>query len=215
MTTTTMIRESPSNPSYPGYPPHSPYVRRASPPGSPGSKKCCFEQRESPKETLFCCCYTCSGDKTTSIMATLGVCCLVLAYTILGAFIFMTLEAGVHPDTAVAASKLGPIDDKIAKESQKYRIKAVDQLWSITENLNILYRENWTQLAAKEVLMFQDNLFRILREAGGEQYTAGTVYYNQYGHKWSFSSSFLYSLTLITTIGKLHAVFILFYKSKV
>lgn len=31
----------------------------------------------------------------------------------------------------------------------------VDRLWSITEDLNILYKENWTRLAAQEVQHFQ------------------------------------------------------------
>ena len=33
--------------------------------------------------------------------------------------------------------------------------RTVDRLWSITEDLNILYKENWTRLAAKEVQQFQ------------------------------------------------------------
>lgn len=33
--------------------------------------------------------------------------------------------------------------------------RTVDRLWSITEDLNILYKENWTRLAAKEVQEFQ------------------------------------------------------------
>lgn len=31
----------------------------------------------------------------------------------------------------------------------------MDRLWSITEDLNILYKENWTRLAAQEVQHFQ------------------------------------------------------------
>lgn len=34
-------------------------------------------------------------------------------------------------------------------------IRTVDRLWSITEDLNILYKENWTRLAAHEVQQFQ------------------------------------------------------------
>jgi hypothetical protein len=33
--------------------------------------------------------------------------------------------------------------------------RTVDRLWSITEDLNILYKENWTRLAAQEVQLFQ------------------------------------------------------------
>lgn len=36
-----------------------------------------------------------------------------------------------------------------------YSSRTVDRLWSITEDLNILYKENWTRLAAQEVQLFQ------------------------------------------------------------
>ena len=42
---------------------------------------------------------------------------------------------------------------------QLHKIRTVDRLWSITEDLNILYKENWTRLAAQEVQIFQVSLF--------------------------------------------------------
>lgn len=39
--------------------------------------------------------------------------------------------------------------------------RTVNQLWSITEDLNILYRENWTRLAAQEIKQFQVRIFTI------------------------------------------------------
>lgn len=210
-----MIRDPRSSPTdsstYPRYP--SPYIRRSSPPGSPAANRptpnnCCFDHRKPPPtESLFCCCYTCSGDNnktSTSILTTLGVCCLVLAYTILGAFVFMTLEGGgMTTETAVAASTKTDQEnndihvDKIVD----LRTETVDRLWSITENLNILYRENWTRLAAEEVLVFQKAIFKVLRRSSSSGHFS-TTYYQTHQHKWSFSSSFLYSLTLITTIGE-------------
>lgn len=38
--------------------------------------------------------------------------------------------------------------------------RTVDRLWSITEDLNILYKENWTRLAAQEVQHFQVSMAR-------------------------------------------------------
>lgn len=114
----------------------------------------------------------------------------------------MTLEGGIHHDTAVAASKLDPKSETAVPNAGELRAETVDRLWSITENLNILYRENWTRLAAEEVLLFQEALFKTLRQGDGGQDGPATGYYGQHMHKWSFSSSFLYSLTLITTIGK-------------
>jgi hypothetical protein len=93
---------------------------------------------------------------------------------------------------------------------EEIRSRTVEKLWSITEDLNILYKDNWTRLAAQEVLKFQDTLVRNLRgfgsggvifKTGGGAANGGSIYYNHHHHRWSFSSSFLYSLTLITTIG--------------
>lgn len=109
-------RTSPPSPPYPGFPPaHSPYLRRISPPGSPASRKCC-QHDDSHKSTFLCCCYTCPGSRSTSVLATVGVCCLVLGYTIMGAFVFMALEGGLYKDfDAVAASKVDPSRNIIGK----------------------------------------------------------------------------------------------------
>ncbi|ERL85132.1 hypothetical protein D910_02554, partial [Dendroctonus ponderosae] len=108
----------------------------------------------------------------------------------------------LYQDTAVAASKANPQTDN--SEIDILRADTVNRLWSITEDLNILYKENWTKLAAEEVMLFQDALVKALRNSDSSYNTqVGTMsYYQQNLHKWSFSSSFLYSLTLITTIGK-------------
>lgn len=70
----------------------------------------------------------------------------------------------------------------------------MDRLWAITEDLNILYRENWTELARNEMKLYQERLVRTLRRQMTEE---------RYSTKptWTFSMSFLYSVTLVTTIG--------------
>lgn len=107
-------------------------------------------------------------------------------------------------ETSVAASQPNPSTTENAVGND-LRSKTVEKLWSITEDLNILYKDNWTRLAAQEVMEFQDTLVKAMRGNSGASYRQkGTLTY-PYGqqHRWSFSSSFLYSLTLITTIGKL------------
>ncbi|KAK9880623.1 hypothetical protein WA026_011864 [Henosepilachna vigintioctopunctata] len=191
-----MIRGNQSAPIYSGFLPHSPYLKRPSPTGSLVSKLSCYEHENYRRETIFCCCYTCpEKHRGTSLLATIGICCLVLLYTIFGGFVFMALEGELRQDSVLGTSKSAQSEDSLVGV---LRTQTVERLWSITENLNILYKENWTKLAAEEVLVFQESLFKVLHDYEGNLNHIG---YHQ-GHKWSFSSSFLYSLTLITTIGE-------------
>lgn len=140
--------------------------------------KCASKQ----KKQLSCC------SLISSLLSSVGICLLVVAYTVLGAITFTTLEgdpvASVN-QAAATVPTVPPSDDK------QLRSQTVEKLWSITEDLNILYKENWTRLAEQEVLKFQDSLVRRYKKTAGAKRN----------HIWSFASSFLYSLTLITTIG--------------
>jgi hypothetical protein len=60
----------------------------------------------------------------------------------------------------------------------------------------VLEEEEWRKQAAVEVLKFQQEVI----EAFGKGYD-GTALSNETS-QWSFSGAFLYSLTVITTIGK-------------
>lgn len=93
--------------------------------------------------------------------------------------------------------------------TMELRARTVEKLWSITEDLNVLYKENWTRLAAREVLEFQENLARGLNLKRTSSYDQvppmpPRSYHadrRPHSRRWTFSGSLLYSLTLITTIG--------------
>ena len=48
------------------------------------------------------------------------------------------------------------------KEIDKARLSTVKKLWEITEQMNILYPENWTRIAAQELATFQDIMVKVL-----------------------------------------------------
>ncbi|KAH8306602.1 hypothetical protein KR018_009561 [Drosophila ironensis] len=154
--------------------------------------------REPGEGSSLCGCR--KAPKSHCISAT-GVLLLVLLYTAMGSIVFVTLEGeledGSALETAVAASKPYP---RTELANAEIRSRTVDRLWSITEDLNILYKENWTRLAAQEVQLFQDTLLRAVRQS--KVYPAGGIQMNAPTHKWTYASAFLYSLTLITTIGE-------------
>ena len=48
------------------------------------------------------------------------------------------------------------------KEIDKARLATVKKLWEITEQMNILYPENWTRIAAQELATFQETMVNVL-----------------------------------------------------
>lgn len=168
------------------------------PPAPPGrdEARCCLA-RGRADERQFCC--RCAHKRRASPLTCLAICFLVLTYNLLGGFLFLAIEGNVTAEeTAVAASK--PNLSQSQSVSTDLRSKTVERLWSITEDLNILYKENWTKLAAKELLEFQRVLVKSMR--GGGAAHARLPLDHEHDYRWTFSTSFLYALTLITTIGE-------------
>ena len=53
---------------------------------------------------------------------------------------------------------LGVQEQRQLRIAKELRARTVNKLWKITEELNILYRENWTVLADQEMIKFQNEL---------------------------------------------------------
>ncbi|XP_046387114.1 uncharacterized protein LOC124156550 [Ischnura elegans] len=174
------------------------------------------------------------------LCSNIGVCALLLSYTLLGSFIFMAIEGGVdlsgpgQPEAptprrlngsssspgggippASPSSSLGS-SPWLLGVSAGPRERTVESIWDITVSLNILYRENWTRLAAEEVAKFQEFLVQRLAEEWGPPPTRGgplparplgsagmvrDAPHHHGHHEWNFARAFLYSLTVLTTIG--------------
>ncbi|XP_065301897.1 TWiK family of potassium channels protein 7-like [Dermacentor albipictus] len=135
----------------------------ASPPSSEGSK-----------------CRSCCRKFAAFLFSHVGLCALVVGYSVLGAFAFRALE--------------GPYEVRKASQVRALREQTVSRLWDVTAALNVLYKDNWTAAVNEHIREFQLRLVAAVKdgydgkESGREQ-------------QWSFSGAFLYSLTVITTIG--------------
>lgn len=162
------------------------------------------------------------------------VCALLVSYTFAGALIFLSIEGDVDADAAaddvggggpVRLAGLMPAHQQnltaawmaAAAAGEESRARTVETIWEITVNLNILYRENWTRLAAQELNRFQEDLIRRLTqqmeiESAAVSYHTGTgggVVVDHGGvdpadsaFEWNMATSFLYCLSILTTIGK-------------
>lgn len=136
------------------------------------------------------------------ILSAPGLTLLLLSYLMIGAVTFNVLEGGRKFTRGFNLTKTISThkDDKI-KES-------VERLWKITENLNVLYKENWTKLAGEEITNLQDYFFEELTAKSDNSVISecNTKNYQSNRKKnppfWNLGECFLYSLSLLTTVGK-------------
>lgn len=157
-------------------------------------------------------------------VSTAGITVIMASYLLLGAVTFAGLEGGgvrasashaTHespsPQVMNSTTLLGTLPTEVTEYIDKLRNHTVTKLWDMTEKMNILYPTNWTREAAAEMLSFQDLLSRKLalemmaraREGGGVQ--GQTLPYSQHEPRdWDLARGLLYSITLVTTIGRTH-----------
>lgn len=166
-----------------------------------------------------------------------------LAYVSMGAYVFMLIETSSQHQQGVAhqhtppteeirtalgtannpsnvgGSGTGSPSDDVTQMQELMTRQVLDKLWDITENLNILYKENWTRLASDEISRFQESMqLWIKKDCNRRKYqelvtqqptTTNSAY--SIGHhqtstttaavKWSYPTAFLYALSVITTLG--------------
>ncbi|KAG8196585.1 hypothetical protein JTE90_014146 [Oedothorax gibbosus] len=154
-------------------------TKKKKPPKPPKRKTKPLKQASSRKTTTGRC-RRCCGRFAAFLFSHVGLCALVVGYSVAGAFAFRALEA--------------PFEEKKASQVSNLRLDTVKRLWEITDKLNVLYKDNWTELVEAEVRRFQRDLVVAVKE--GYDGKEGR------GQQWSFSGAFLYSLTVITTIGE-------------
>lgn len=119
------------------------------------------------------------------LFSNIGIICLVVGYTIAGAFMFIFIEDA--PGNAKA------VNDRVTAN----RTGTVARLWDLTYTCNAYCEDEWRTEVQVHLRSFQSHIIEAVRNFSYE----GA---NKEMHRWSFSGSFLYSLSVITTIGKKH-----------
>lgn len=71
-----------------------------------------------------------------------------------------------------------------------------------TYKLNVLYKENWTAIANKEIEHFERSLTKAINEGYRHQEA------HQADARWSLADSWLFSFSVITTIGTFVLAFV-------
>lgn len=127
-------------------------------------------------------CVNCCKRFLAFLFSTIGLCCLMVGYTIIGGFIFMSLEA--------------PNEVTIKNDIRRSVSFHVEWLWNVTEEMNVLHPDNWTMAAETILENFTREVYLATKMKGWD---------GKDGEKelqWSFPGALLYSVTVITTIGK-------------
>ncbi|KAL1130362.1 hypothetical protein AAG570_013300 [Ranatra chinensis] len=115
------------------------------------------------------------------MFSNVGIIGLVVGYTIAGSFIFIAIEKNNYTSRA--------------EEVLRLRNETAARLWLTTCcEINVFSEENWRNRVHVELVHFQKSIVEAVQIYGyeGEEMA---------GNRWSFSGAFLYSLTVITTIG--------------
>ena len=127
-------------------------------------------------------CLKCCKKFTAFLFSHIGLCSLVVAYTIMGGFVFRALEAPAE------------IHERYQVEIK--RKVQVEKLWNITLFHNIFSEVNWSREADNVLRAFQADIYKATKESGWDGKDG------EEDVQWSFAGSLLYSITVITTIGK-------------
>lgn len=118
------------------------------------------------------------------MFSNVGIIGLVIGYTIAGSFIFPILEKGC------------PIEVQLNAVGN--RTLFARKLWNLTMDLNFnvkLREKDYRSAVDKELMQFQKIVVNLTRKGfDGRDDVDGTK-------SWSFAGAFLFSLTVITTIG--------------
>ncbi|XP_076660316.1 potassium channel subfamily K member 6-like [Halictus rubicundus] len=179
-----------------------------------------------PSRQVKCLCFGGVPDKASQhsflkgFIINLGICALLVGYALLGSFIFLAIESGAEvgiQQRTLATTIAGGQPTRrnstawLTQVNYEARAKTVENIWIITESLNVLYRENWTRLAAQEIARFQEQLVKRITEDMKATQNVGTYVGSSASdpvterrapeYEWNFAKAFLYSLTVATSIG--------------
>ena len=120
----------------------------------------------------------------------IGIGGLVIAYTIVGAFIFQQIELSYGEDLQnMAKNKLSTLKMKkiesIPEKVVRLRLSTLNQVWKLTEMHNIFNRSLWTMDVATALLHHQEDMVSLIQQGYEEQTLE---------EKWSFPAALMFTL---------------------
>ncbi|OQR79468.1 potassium channel subfamily K member 3-like, partial [Tropilaelaps mercedesae] len=116
----------------------------------------------------------------THLLSQVGLCVLVVAYAVGGAFLFKHIEAN---------------EETLHRQQVRvFRQSCLDEMFNITEHLNVFERVRWIKAVEGRLRRYEEDVVKAVRDNG---YDGSDIDRNV---QWTFSGALLYCITVITTI---------------
>jgi hypothetical protein len=139
-------------------------------------------------------CLKCCKKFTTFLFSNIGLCSAVVAYSILGGFIFQNLEA---PNEILKRHKVTSDRKSLATE-----------LWDLVDKQDVIFfEENFTHAAELILIKYQ----KVVLEAKKNGWDGAEGDDDVVPPQWSYAGSLLYAVTVITTIGNSYLNYLILY----
>lgn len=136
-----------------------------------------------PKKSWFQKCKDCLRQFIAFLFSNVGIICLVLGYTLAGAYMFKKIEGGENAENNFKANL-----------SICYN-ETLEKLWTIASStIPALNGTDFRDMTEIELKKFQTVITIGVKDS---DYDGDTIY----SERWSIYAAFLYCLTVITTIG--------------
>ncbi len=124
----------------------------------------------------------------TFLFSRIGLCFVVVGYVLLGGIIFQAIEGSNEQEKALSKTLISDIVNFKTEH-------LIDEIWNMTKLELVFNEKNYTEELKSKIIDYKKNL----NEAASKGYKGNT----NGSLVWTFPEAVLYSITLITTIGKL------------
>lgn len=143
------------------------------------------ETSESRCEAFYRVFKVCLKRFIAFLFSHVGLTCAVVGYTILGGLIFKEIEL---PEEKQTRDSVGTVKDQY--------VELITDFFYNEDKNRVLEKNYWNQKMNKILRDYEVEIYTFTKEKDWDGQFEGEAY------QWSFVESLLYSVTVITTIGK-------------
>ena len=131
---------------------------------------------------------------TTFLFSRVGLCFVVVGYVVVGGIVFRSIEGSYEEEKARNKTL---INDVVNYKTDTL----ISEIWNMTKFELVFHEKNYTNKLKTKLIDYQKNLTDAIKEG-----YKGPAHHNV--TKWTYPGSILYSVTIVTTIGRFYILLI-------